>query len=296
MVKKILDDCIVVIRSVGERTEELCKYAIQQNGINPEHIFMIKNKAPFSKALKEGHKLAIKQNKTFTFFIDADQIILPNSLEFMLNVAINLPKKTLFINPLCYDYITRKIISNGPHLYRTKYLKYVLKNIPEEKDSLRPETFSVKKTAKEHGLEIVYLDFISSFHEFEQYNRDIFKRVFNKIKKMGDRNFIFEKKINFLKSKNKDFEIAAQAYKFAKDNKIKLELNHKQFDSEFNKLNLKEKNKILNLKATYLKLLKKRDSLNNEFEFLSYSKRLILLENKTFLQKYFSSFLNLIKR
>ena len=66
-----IDGVTVVIRSVKERTEELCKKLILQQGIPEENLFII-HERPFSRAMRVGYQLGIDRNLPWTLYIDAD--------------------------------------------------------------------------------------------------------------------------------------------------------------------------------------------------------------------------------
>ncbi|AIU69547.1 hypothetical protein TEU_03870 [Thermococcus eurythermalis] len=251
-----LDDILVVIRSTGERTEKLCEYAVLQNGIDKENIIYVKNISPFSKALEEGYKLALEYGKKYTFFIDADMIILPNTLGVMVEAMERLPNKIFFMNPLAYDYLSGLIIRNGPRLYRTSHLQVAIKLIQDESVSLRPETFVVKRMRRLGYLSIDF-DYPSALHEFEQYRRDIFRRVITRyFKSSSTTRKYLESRFEKLRKTNLDFEVAYLAIEYARKNKVKKpKLSYDQYQEIFKELNIEEKKEINNLELTYRELL-----------------------------------------
>jgi len=237
-----LNNCCVIIRSTGERTESLCKYSVLKNGVLNDQIFFIKNISPFSEALKKGYELALHKNKEFTFFIDADIVVLPNSLNKMI-AEIKKNKGIFFVNPSSFDYFFNQIKINGPHLYRTKFLKKALDFIPNEKISRRPETYVVKKMNLIGYKNIIFNEPVA-LHEFEQYNKDIFNRSFNKFVKFPKERWELFKRIKKEKKNNYDFEIAYKVFKYLTLRKYYLKLDYKQNDVFFKKLNIKEKKSI----------------------------------------------------
>ncbi len=58
-------DITVVIRSVGERTELLCKKFVLTQGVPEENVFMIHEK-PFSKAMKAGYQAGFEKGNVWT--------------------------------------------------------------------------------------------------------------------------------------------------------------------------------------------------------------------------------------
>ena len=287
-----LKDLSVIIRSCGERTEGLCKFSIEQNGILDEQIRIIKNVSPFSKALKKGYELGIEMDKKYTLFVDADYILLENVIPSMIMIAENLPDKTFFISPLWYDYITHTISSGGPHLYRTELLPAAIKYIPDEDESLRPETFTTKEMHK-NGFGSAYLDIPIALHGFEQYYKDIFRNIINKYLKFGRRI-----EANVQKSSYQDNDLAAMlnAIKYAKENKIKLKLDYKQFEGEFEKTKMAEKDKILpeDIPKKYHSLMENTGYLRNNYPLRGHTYE--LLKDKKLLPICVSRLVNFVKK
>ena len=264
----LINKTCVIIRSTGERTEELCKYSVIQNGFTDKNIFFITNIAPFSKALKEGYLLALEKGFEYSFFIDADHIVLKNSLLLMLQVIERVPRNTFFVNPLVYDYLSKSITPNGPHLYRTSLLKQAIALVPSEKVSLRPETYTVKKM-NELGYNHVFLEIPVSLHEFEQYYKEVFRQSFNKYhKQIKNREVLYNRFLQY--KENKDYDVALKAFNYAKSNKTTLKLHYNELKHIFDKLNIEEKQEITNTEKTYNKLLINIEKTKNEFVFRGY--------------------------
>lgn len=263
------DDILVVIRSVGERTEKLCEFSVLQNGISKENIVYVKNISPFSKALKEGYKLAIEYGKKYTFFIDADMVVLPNTLSVMIEAMERLPNKIFFMNPLAYDYLSGLIIRNGPRLYRTSYLQVAIRLIQDESVSLRPETFVVKRMRR-LGYRSIDFDYPSALHEFEQYRKDIFRRVITRyFKSSSTTREYLKSRFEKLRKTNLDFEVAHLAIEYARKNKVKKpKLSYNQYQEIFRELNIEEKKEITNLELTYRELIELIK--NNKDKFIYY--------------------------
>jgi hypothetical protein len=252
-IEDLLSECAVFIRSVGERTEKVCEYSIIQNGIPKENISYVKNVSPFSRALRVGFEEAIKKNKKYSIFIDADMILLPNAFSCMLSAFEFMPESTFCMVPLSYTHIMGTISSGGPKIYRTLLLSNALKLIPLEAVSVRPETYTFK-AMKKSGYEFIFLDAPLACQDFEQYNKDIFKKTINKYIKSSSKNGDFERKLKSAESGG-DFAVAIMAVEYAKGNRLKLTLESDQFEDIFASLNLGEKNEIENVEESYRNLI-----------------------------------------
>jgi hypothetical protein len=228
---ELLLNTTVIIRSSGERTEGLCCYAIEQNGIPSDNIHLIKNEKPFSQALKKGYELALELNSQYTFFVDADTVVLEDALTPMLTAMDRLPEQTFSMSALAYDYCMGKIVPQGPHLYRTKHIAEAIQHVPSEQDTKRPET-STKKSMYAAGYQLVFLEFLAAFHEFEQYQKDIFGRVVNKMKKTGPARAIKEHLASNTLSPD-ERAVIEKAVAYVTTNKTPFRLLAGEFDTAF---------------------------------------------------------------
>ena len=278
MNNKLLGMCAVIIRSSSERTEELCKYAIKTSGITDKQIGLIKDVSPFSEALKKGYELALNMNKKYTFFIDADMIIMPDALNIMLQAAERLPENTFFINPLCYDFITGSIVPNGPHLYRTKHIDKALSLVENESKTIRPETH-VARQMNDKGHNAIFLDIPLAMHEFEQYYKDLVNRAITKNSKNSQAIKDLKKRI-IVEPSNKDLQVTLSAMELSQKEKISTQLDFHQGHELFKRLHIAEKKKITDVQTAYQKLLKQVIEHKDEYNYAGYTQQL-LSQHKT---------------
>jgi|AntRauTorckE6833_2_1112554.scaffolds.fasta_scaffold14986_2 hypothetical protein len=275
---ELIKNTAVIIRSSGERTEGLCRYAIEKNGVPKENIHFVKNVKPFSQALKTGYELAIDLDKKYTFFIDADMVVMEDALSMMLQIAERLPSNTFFFNPLTFDCFSGAIVPGGVHLYRNKYICKILENVRSEAITKRPETHAVKKFSNEDEHKIVFLDIPVGFHEFEQYYKDIFGRVVNKMQKTGNARGILTRIANDKNEFIGDLYVIKKAVEFAKGNKTKFNLLAGEFDDIFSKeCDLEEKKPILEKNFDILLASMKLQS--ESFVLRGYTAQLLIKES-----------------
>src|SRR5690606_24769415 len=64
----------------------------------------------------------------------------------------------------------------GVKVYRTDYLKEAVKLIPEPNESLRPESFTIKKMT-DKGYQQLQTNVVVGVHDFEQYYKDIYRKA-----------------------------------------------------------------------------------------------------------------------
>jgi len=174
--ENLIQGVSIIIRSVGERTESLCKELIMAQGV-PERNITILRKAPFSLALRASYEAGIALNYPWTFCVDADVLLIPGSIQNMLQIANRQTPNVLEIQGRVLDKFIGGLREAGNHLYRTSLLKEALECIPMEQNVIRPETQTLD-VMKSRGYPMVYTDFLVGIHDFEQYYRDIYRKCF----------------------------------------------------------------------------------------------------------------------
>lgn len=166
----------IIIRSVGERTEEVCRKLIIEQGIHQSNVLII-HEAPFSKAMKTAFEIGIERAKPWTFCVDADVLLRPNSIRQMLTYALKQKRHVCEIQGQVLDKFFNSVRSAGNHLYRTELLDKVIEKIPAEGVDIRPETYTLNRMA-ESGYPWVKVPLIVGLHDYEQYHRDIYRKCF----------------------------------------------------------------------------------------------------------------------
>jgi hypothetical protein len=171
-----LNKVTVIIRSVGERTEAVCRQLIIEQGVPPEAIFTI-NEAPFSKAMRVGFEIGLEQGRSWTFCVDADLLLRSESIEQMVGLAEKQPSNVCEVQSYILDKFFGGARMGGVHVYRTGLLDKVIANIPEEGVNIRPESHTLNSMAK-NGYPWVSLPVLVGLHDFEQSYEDIFRKCF----------------------------------------------------------------------------------------------------------------------
>lgn len=113
----------VVIRSIGEATEDACKQSVLNAGIDESKVFIVKNKYPAYNAYLEMFRIARKQNLDWFLAIDADVVLLPNWFD-LIKQGIGRTKdlKRYVLNFKINDYISDAKMYRGIHVYNGKYI------------------------------------------------------------------------------------------------------------------------------------------------------------------------------
>lgn len=166
----------VIIRSVGERTEFLCKELVLAQGILGENITVIR-KTPFTLALRASYEAGIALNRPWTLCLDADVLLLSDSIHQMISLAEQQDSSIFEIQCLVLDKFFGGPREAGNHLYRTSLLNQALKFIPQEQNNIRPEHYTLE-AMKIQGFPWKGINYLTGIHDFEQYYVDIFRKCF----------------------------------------------------------------------------------------------------------------------
>lgn len=177
----------VIVRSVGERTEQKCIEYLE-NIFGRENVFLVKNKVPFSKAVEETFQIGLKQNKKWTLAIDADVFLFKDKITQFFDDAerFSLRESKLYcLEGKLFDKFSQTYREVGFHLYKTKALKKAMKFVEDGTNDIRPETY-VKQKMAEIGYGFYVNDCQIGIHDFFQYPKNIVKKAILHCKKHGD--------------------------------------------------------------------------------------------------------------
>ncbi|MDA8016064.1 MAG: hypothetical protein MPN21_01350 [Thermoanaerobaculia bacterium] len=168
------EDVFVVLRCAGERTESVCRQLLADQV--PDENLAILRERPFEKALERGFEHALESKSQWTVCVDADVLIAPALIPFLVDVASDLPSDHFGFTGYIYDKFLRRKRAGGPHTYRTALLAEALGYLPRVHGSLRPET-EVKRHMQRAGKPWATPKLIFGLHDFGQYYRDIFRKM-----------------------------------------------------------------------------------------------------------------------
>lgn len=174
--KGLKDRASIIIRSSGERTGQLCKQLVLEQGVPPENLVVLKE-APFSVALKKSFETGIERGLKWTLCNDADVLLRPGAVETMLNLAQQQDEQVCEIQGFILDKFIGGPRNGGMHLYRTSLLPKALEKIPPEESNVRPE-FQTLQGLAAIGYPYKTIPFLVGIHDFEQYYLDIFRKCF----------------------------------------------------------------------------------------------------------------------
>ncbi len=207
----------VIIRSIGERTEELCYESVRQS-VAESDIHILRNYYPSYKVFLEMFKIAKKMEYDWFLGLDADVILCENWLDLFKSKIENKNCDDIFrVQFYVKDGITFNNLVRGNNFYNGRFLelstKYLKENIRIGKYWFlykrgnyntgyftKPET-SIRTHFREKKdiLDAIY-DEIIGYHAYEQYYSEIFRQYITR--KQRDAGFATKHGNGFLCAEN----------------------------------------------------------------------------------------------
>ncbi len=164
-----------IIRSVGERTTMFLENQIRSYFPGSE-IIIIKE-SPFTAALTSTYTIGKEMKGDWISVLDADVIIDISGFKKLLEKAKSQPSQVFEVQGIVLDKMFGKFRPAGVHIYNKKHFDRAVEFVPKKEESLRPESFVMRKMAAE-GFPFVQTNIISGLHDFEQFYKDVYRTGF----------------------------------------------------------------------------------------------------------------------
>jgi hypothetical protein len=161
----------VIIRSVGERTEQLC-YASAAIRVPEPDIHVIRNQYPFSEAVSQMVDIAEREQYDWYFGLDADVVL---RFDWVVHVGqqlkMNNVEEYYRIDFLLHDRFVPAPVP-GVHLYNGTFNGAIKAALSSTRDTNKPEgnIRHVINAPQYQTTESI------GYHGFEQYRKDVFNR------------------------------------------------------------------------------------------------------------------------
>jgi hypothetical protein len=199
------NDLIVVIRSVGERTEAACRNLLSQK-VPEDQIITVSN-APFSATLADSYRVGIERGLQWTLCIDADVLVRPDAISKLLTMARDLPPEVCEIQGMVLDKFFGVPRPAGNHLYRTSLLPKALELLLQDEKNIRPEFYTLNRMV-ELGHPWVEVPFVMGLHDHEQYYKDIFRKSYVLARKFQDHIHLLVEYWRRMVQNDNDYKVA----------------------------------------------------------------------------------------
>jgi hypothetical protein len=240
----MLDNVTIVVRSSGERTEELCKEFILAQDVDLSNVFVVKE-IPFSASMRKSFTIGIENSLFWTFCIDADVLLRPGAVAGMLRLAQEKEDHFCEIQGLVLDKFFGGPRDAGNHLYRTSLLDNLITKIPAEGEDIRPEYYALQKMTSA-GYSWQTVPCLLGLHDFEQYYRDIFRKCFVQAHKHVHYTDLFLSVWRNNVMKDKDYWVALQGFAAGvkHTNDVRINVRQEIYKQEYNTLQIDEKKSL----------------------------------------------------
>ncbi len=174
-----------VIRTVGERTEEVCIELVQlQKNLNEKATVI--REPTHASAVDKTFMLGLQSEADWFVLIDADMLLLPGCMQEIKNEIQSLSKNTFVIFPAVYDklYSMRRW---GVTVYRVSVIEEVYKAFQKVRrhHHLKIEGKAIKEVASRQK-EMYFSRKVVALHDFHQYYKDLYRKTYlNAIRNPG---------------------------------------------------------------------------------------------------------------
>lgn len=169
----LIDQCIVVIRSAGERTTEW-SLDKAKSVFGAKNVVLI-DERPMHKAIKKTFEIGIESNQNWVVEIDADILLHAEGILQLLQTASQRPESSFFHFGMVFDKLTNSFRSAGNKVIRTAHLPAAMTLLPKTTDQLRPDTYIRKEMALK-GYHYYRDICLVGIHDFEQHYFDLYRK------------------------------------------------------------------------------------------------------------------------
>jgi len=176
-----------VVRSVGERTEDICVELIKLQQQPDEKITIIREPT-HAKAIERTFAIGLKGMSDWVVAVDADVLLLPGSATQIRKELVSCKENVFVVNSAVYDKIYSMKRWAGVHVYRRAMLEELYDVFREikNKPNLKIETAAIKELQKKNKQPL-FSKIIVGTHDFKQFYKDIYRKAYlNTIRNPGN--------------------------------------------------------------------------------------------------------------
>ena len=172
--EEILDRCLIVSFSQGERTEQLNDLCFKKLGF--KNRLTLSGEGGFDDKFLEFAKIATESNYEFFIRNDADRLVFNGILD-LLKLMIDDPTIS-WSTGVFYDYLMDKKRGGTPSIHRIDNLDFLVKNSKYMKNVQKPESNFARAIKDKFNLKDVNI--LTNLHDYEQYPSKVCNTLINR--------------------------------------------------------------------------------------------------------------------
>jgi hypothetical protein len=185
----------VVVLATGERTLELCRFALESLGFSPPLV--IQGDQGFREKLRTFAELAISDvADEFVIKVDADCLCFEGLLSLWEEASKK--RRLSWAEGLYYDHFMHRFRLGGPHIYSKWALRLLLEDPSLIPPVQKPEGHLQTQLEKRFPGSSICSGTLTALHDCEQYPSKVANAVLNRITR-GDAHYYCSERITFLR-------------------------------------------------------------------------------------------------
>ena len=170
-------EIFIVIRSVGEKTEQaLLNDLLSLSYVEKEDVALVKEQ-PFSESVKKTFQLGIGSEKKVLVVLDADLIIIKPNFTYFIDMVC----RSHFLvgaQGFCHDFFWKGPRRGGVHCYNIETIRSHIDDLDFDPLQARPETHVKGQLEKITGQRYVIVPYVCCFHGYLQSAKDITRTIY----------------------------------------------------------------------------------------------------------------------
>ena len=220
-----------VIRTVGERTEEVCIELVKRQKEQDESLHVIRENT-HAKAVDKTLSIGIDCQSEWLVAIDADMLIIPGALATIRSEIRTSTDNTAIIHPAVVDKLYR-MKRWGLTVYRVSILEQLYKEfqIIRKKQHLKIEGAAIKTISETYGRDVIFSKSVTAIHDFYQYYKDLYRKAYLNALRNPGFNSGASRHWKKLASSDQDYRVMFRAMQDAANEKRQLQNSVEDFDS-----------------------------------------------------------------
>ncbi len=173
-----MEELEFVIRTVGERTEEVCIELVNQQKEDSEILHVLRENTHV-KAVDSTIKIGLRCKAKWFVAIDADMLLTNDGLTKIRSEIRSCSSDVAILHPAVVDKLYR-MKRWGLTVYRQSILSELYDEFLEirKKQHLKIEGAAIKALSVKDNRKVVFLRYEVAIHDFYQYYSDLYRKAY----------------------------------------------------------------------------------------------------------------------